>query len=500
MPTRAFQLLRIAVLCFFLVVFAWAILNLIDPDLGWHLRAGEIVAVTGHAPQYDPWTYTAPGHEWIDHEWLTDFFLWKFFIANNWRIVQSFFLFCAFIPLAVWILRSRTELQLFLSTIAGTLLLPIVGVRPQFITFFFFFLLYELLFAALPQKIKKWLLLLTPIFFALWANLHAGFVLGLLLWGLTLVPPWYEILRKKFMLSRDILHESCFFVISIVATLATPYGINLWHEIIVASFNPLNNKIIEWQPAFAYWSNTPSFTALLLPLFVGTTIGVLFIFRKEFSLKKLLPAAIFFIFFMQHARMVSFFLILALPLTEEATVKFSEKLAPLVEKIPWWKKKLLFFIPIALLVGALYSTATSSSLTSPYTPTFTAIDVLSGVTDECRTFNNYAYGGWMIFAYPDKQIFIDGRGPHWEYPKGHSTLQEYLTLMDHPETWESVFQKYNICTAIIPAEPKDVSPASPSIYLRQTLKRAGWCQYYADHNAMILRAPNTDFCKNQLRN
>ncbi len=501
MSTHAFHLLRIALLCFFLVVFSWAILNLIDPDLGWHLRAGEIVATMGHAPQYDPWTYTAPSHEWIDHEWLTDLFLWKFFIVNKWRLVQSFFLFCAFIPMAVWILRSRTELQLFISTIAGTLLLPIVGVRPQFITFFLFFLLHEFLFAPFFQKKKKIFFLLMPIFFALWANLHAGFVLGLMLWGLTLVPTWYEILRKKLILSRDMIYESISFFISILATLCTPYSIRLWHEIIVASINPLNNKITEWQPPFAYWSNTPSFSAFILPLFVGATLGLILIFRKTFSPKQLLPAGIFFVFFMQHTRMAPFFFILALPLTDHAITTLSEILTPLYEKLPFWKKRMGIFLPTIVLVGVLLSAATSSSIKSPYTPPFAAIGALSGIHDNnCRTFNNYAFGGWMIFTYPDKQVFVDGRGPHWEYPKGHSTLQEYLTLMDHPETWKSIFEKYNICTAIIPVEPKDTDLASPSIYLGQTLKRDGWCQYYADQDAMILRSPNTNFCKNQLGN
>jgi len=54
--------------------------NAIDPDLWWHLRAGQWIVETRAVPHFDPFSFTRAGHAWVAHEWLSEvafYELWK---------------------------------------------------------------------------------------------------------------------------------------------------------------------------------------------------------------------------------------------------------------------------------------------------------------------------------------------------------------------------------------------------------------------------------------
>ena len=43
-----------------------------DGDTGWHIRTGELVLATGHAPVADPFSFSRPRQPWFAWEWLAD--------------------------------------------------------------------------------------------------------------------------------------------------------------------------------------------------------------------------------------------------------------------------------------------------------------------------------------------------------------------------------------------------------------------------------------------
>src|ERR1035437_1632116 len=53
-----------------LAAFLKAIIFL-DPDFGWHLRLGEQIIKYGISFK-DPFSYTMPSYDFIDHEWLSN--------------------------------------------------------------------------------------------------------------------------------------------------------------------------------------------------------------------------------------------------------------------------------------------------------------------------------------------------------------------------------------------------------------------------------------------
>ncbi len=43
-----------------------------DPDLWGHLAFGRAMLAARHLAFHDPYSYSAPGHLWINHEWLSE--------------------------------------------------------------------------------------------------------------------------------------------------------------------------------------------------------------------------------------------------------------------------------------------------------------------------------------------------------------------------------------------------------------------------------------------
>lgn len=88
-------------------------------------------------------------------------------------------------------------------------------------------------------------------------------------------------------------------------------------------------------------------------------------------------------------------------------------------------------------------------------------------------FNEYAWGGYLAQELPGRRVFVDGRNDFYGLP----LLREYETVARALPGWEKVLAQYQVGWTILP-------PASP---LNQALARAGWECAYADPVATIYR-------------
>src|SRR5579864_8111028 len=64
------------------VPFLLARTGMNDPDIWWHLRNAEYLIQHHHIPDHDMYSFTVPGHAWINHEWLSElpyYFSWRAF-------------------------------------------------------------------------------------------------------------------------------------------------------------------------------------------------------------------------------------------------------------------------------------------------------------------------------------------------------------------------------------------------------------------------------------
>lgn len=156
----------------------------LDPDLGWHIRTGQLILENRDVPRYDELSFTMPGHPWIDHEWLVDALLAMANEKSFWLGVILLTSLIAFVPFFFWIRKSRRSLELMVILLAGFIFSQFVAIRPQLISFALFFAIFTIIFKLEGEKKSllsgKYKFILPLIFFA-WANLHAGFFSGIIL-------------------------------------------------------------------------------------------------------------------------------------------------------------------------------------------------------------------------------------------------------------------------------------------------------------------------------
>lgn len=513
------RILKILLSAFFVCVFAIKIFTFFDPDLGWHIRAGQIVSSTNDVPRSDPWTYTMRGHEWIDHEWFVDLLFWELWSNDQWALVELSFLLLSLFPLLFWIAKVRYPIELPFVLLSAYMLFSVIGVRPQVISIFGFAIVAYLLRERLEKGSHERSFFLLPFIFWIWSNLHAGFAAGLFLFGIYLA---YLLLMS--LLKGDIrgfvrthMNSCLTFIASLFATLCNPYGIDLWREILRGTATPLNSYIMEWQSSFTVWNVT-------FPLYAGLLIGLVLGFRRKLKGLSLLLVAIFSIFAALHSRMIPFLLIVAIPIIREIARDFDQ----LLKRTPD-KKVVARYIDTAIGIGImimLVATAYSEGVRSPYTPDHDAAHTLHRILERTggNVFNEYGLGGTLILDDPSSSVFVDGRLPHWKNNDGFSAFQEYLDTISKPDHWRSTFMRYGITTVIMGVEhdaPKDdiekresalsilplfiqhfintVFPVQKEA-LNDELRSSGWCEVYRNSQTFILVAPNTTLCmKNELK-
>src|SRR5688572_1602255 len=233
-----------------LLLFARYFVGSTDPDYWWHVRTGQYIVETGTLPRADIYSYTVPDRAWVTHEWLTEILLYvvqqRFGYVGN---VVLFGLLGALTALAVYAtcrVRGLGEpaaamLMLWASGIG----MASANVRPQIVTTLLLAVCALLLTLYLRGQTRA--LWPFPLLMALWVNLHGGYVIGLVLLGLTVVGQ-----GAAWVLGRPVAPLRPLVLIAFLsgaATLISPHGLEaIWYPFsYVGSENPSMRYIAEWQ-------------------------------------------------------------------------------------------------------------------------------------------------------------------------------------------------------------------------------------------------------------
>ena len=161
----------------------------LNPDLFWHLSAGKYMKEFLRLPSADFLSWTEQGAPWADFEWLAQLLYYAvyslagkagFFALKMVVLAATFPVFYAILSL-----NGLKRAAFFALPVWALALMANSDLRPEnFSVLFFSILLWRLEAARLSGKIwpaSPGVFLRLAAFFALWANLHAGFAYGLLL-------------------------------------------------------------------------------------------------------------------------------------------------------------------------------------------------------------------------------------------------------------------------------------------------------------------------------
>src|SRR5687767_2906165 len=181
---------RLFPLAFFIMVFALAVRQsaYIDPDLWWHLQAGQDIVQSQSIPKVDIYSFTKAGSEWVAHEWLSEVIMYAIYQMSGWG--GLLFIFSALITITLYLTYRRSEgkpyVAAFAILLAAASSSPLFGIRPQMITLLLVAIFIELLNRYADDGRSRRLWWIVPMMF-LWVNLHGGYVVGLGLIGLYLI-------------------------------------------------------------------------------------------------------------------------------------------------------------------------------------------------------------------------------------------------------------------------------------------------------------------------
>jgi hypothetical protein len=116
-------------------------------------------------------------------------------------------------------------------------------------------------------------------------------------------------------------------------------------------------------------------------------------------------------------------------------------------------------------------------------------------------FNEYGWGGYLIWVDPARKLFIDGRLPQVEFA-GHTYLEEYYEFFKKEENIGAQLDKYKINLILFPAKDTDLKAKKweriffgirneeliAHNYLRDYLATASnWQPIYSDQTAIIYK-------------
>src|SRR5258705_3835583 len=107
----------------------------LDPDLWWHLKAGEQIAQSRSVPHVDDFSFTKNGSEWVAHEWLSEVLMYGIYRLTG--LVGLVAIFSLLIVVVLWIAYRRCEGRPYAASLAILLAAaassPLFGIRPQMI-------------------------------------------------------------------------------------------------------------------------------------------------------------------------------------------------------------------------------------------------------------------------------------------------------------------------------------------------------------------------------
>lgn len=482
-------------------VFNLILQPLLEPDLGWHLRAGlDLVDHGWRLPDTDPYSHTMPDWHWVEHAWLTDGLL-----ALIYRGLGAFggigliAWFGVVTGLAWWVGSGCAAVPTTyrLTAMVGSLwvALPFLGARTQLVSLLGVALLLRV-WRHIQQGQGRWVWMLPPLFLC-WANLHGGFTAGLFLLTVllslslvaTLCKEWWPCpvsLDEPVLSWAELRHCAIALGLAMAVTVVNPYGWGLYVEI----YDSLTDRFMietlrEWQPvSFEGWAGRAYgvYLAGLLCLVAGW-------YRRVEPVRWVMLLLVLGLS-LRHWRNVTLFLIVSLPLVAEllaAVVASSLRWVPLLKAQASYAVLVLTGVTATMLYaqGIDHLDHVWQSGRAPdryFEQTEYPIEAVRWVRSHrrelgTRLYNDYGVGGFLLWQLPGERIFIDGRMPAWRI-KDRRIFQDYVELNREDSPQVAVLDRYGVDWGMI---------QRGSALARALEGHQAWQVLYADAKVVIVR-------------
>jgi tetratricopeptide (TPR) repeat protein len=445
-----------------LLAFFFSFIEILDYDLWMHLASGRLIASLHSIPRLYPFAFTTDA-TWYYHEWLSALILYGLERLGGLAGLMFFRIALAFATLYVLyriIARTLPVWERFAVLFLAMLLLKERWiVRPYlFTTFFFALYLYYLL---PPSRLKLRKIAILAGLMILWANLHGGFVFGILLVGIFFLEDALRWVGKALRAQEaaavvpDLAERtrmlSLFLAFAFLASLVNPYFVQVYRvPVLLASYKLYHANIYEWFPPVF----TIRYAHYWFMLFLTVAVCLVTPRRLKVSLALLVALAgylsVKYVRFFDLAAIV-FAAALAqqLPhLRSSANRRFAGSRAGRV-------RDRMYLVLRAAVTGAIASLVVLHVWTFPYRHTLSvrektlpvgAVRFIKEFRLPQNLFNMYHWGGYLEWTlFPEYRVFIDGRGEVF----GEKVFAEYGNALMGQPGWEATLDAYRVETALL---------------------------------------------------
>ena len=457
------ELVLSGALCLAILVylsFAPALFN--DGDTSWHLAAGRWMIEAGAIPRVDPFSFTHFGQPWTAHEWLAELIMAAAFELGSWSALSLLFATAVAATLGIVGLETRRWTMSPAAVAAVTLgvfiiLTPYIVARPHVLAWPLLAGWTILLLRA--REAGRTPPLATALLMLVWANLHGSFLFGLLL----VLPFALEALIAVSRRGLAIFAWGRFFILCLLAALATPHGVEgLLFPFQVSAMTSLP-LIMEWRPTVI--AENPGFELVL----IGTLAFALYKGVRVPPVRLLLLALLLHMAFahVRHQALLGIVgsLLLLEPLARAAGLEAREKVAKMLPRLA-----VAWLVGLVVLVWAVrlpFDLPPGDSGSNPRT----AIARLPASLRTAPVLNGYGFGGPLILA--GIRPYIDGRADLY----GDAHMFAHQRMIDGDKAaFDQAVRRWGIGWTILP----------PASRLAARLDREpGWRRIYADRWAVV---------------
>jgi hypothetical protein len=454
------------------IVFFFVPRSTADPDIWWHLRDAQVLLSSHTLITRDLYSFTAFGSPWMNHEWIAElpFYLGWHLAGDSgvyWVKVIAIELNILGVLTLAWLHSRNLKASILVAVIAT--ILATISFGPRTLLFGWLCLLIELIL-LLESERKPRLLWALPLLFALWVNTHGSWMIGMVLLIIYIAASSYSFqcgwLECKGLPAEHLRRLFLTTGLSALALFLNPYGWRLVAYPFNLAFHQKLNvaNVEEWRSVDFHSPRGLTALACLVSLAVWQLCR-----PRRWSICEVMFLCIGIYSAFNYSRFLFLFAILVAPILAKSFGQANSK----VERRPrLLLNGAILFTLLCFVIGRVRGEEHVDEPAKKLYPT-EALPFLASFHPQGRVFNDYLWGGYMIWNLRGWPVFIDSRADIFEY---NGTFKDYLDIIRIKNSL-GLLDKYKIRYVLY---EKD----SPLVYLLQ--HAGGWATDYQDERVILL--------------
>ena len=439
------KLKAVIIILFFLYIFVSFIKPILDPDTPWHLKTGEYILLHKTILTTDPFSFAQDTIPFYGKFILTQYWLAQIFFFQIYKTFGAFGLVLlgatifTLILIILWSLLKNKGLYISCFITGGfafNVLTDFSAIRPQIFTFLFVAVVIFLLEKYKEKDSLKYLLPF-PFLMIFWANMHGGFIYGIVLMFIYAIEGFRlfshknpVIIQSEKASSKHFRYLLFFCVISLLVSLVNPNTYKAFMYVFVTHSqnlfanideyqSPLNLKtvIIHTKMILSFWSY----------VFVAMILIVILIKRRDINPILVLLFAVTPTLF--SIRYIPLFAIVATATIRHIPINVKFRVSPKMNSI--MNTVIIMFLAVLIFVANPFKDRSIYKLNDSSFYPVSASEFLIRNKISGNIFSSYNKSAFLIFTlFPESKVYSDSRFINEERIKKSLRIQGEFDSID----------------------------------------------------------------------